>query len=107
MTVSPIFPSISLMQTDLGINTIIVIGVILACAGFTLLLLPFNLAASGENSWHSAQTIVMIVVGILLLVLCGLYERYLTPKPFIPYENFRDRNVWGASVLSFGQYISL
>ena len=90
-------------ETDMQL----VIGVTLACAGFTLLLLPFNLAASGEKGWSSAQTIVMIVVGFCLLVLCGIYERYFTLKPFIPFELFRDRNVWGASAFSFGQYVSL
>ncbi|KAJ4149012.1 hypothetical protein NW754_000448 [Fusarium falciforme] len=84
-----------------------VVGISLACVGLTLFLLPFNLAATGLNGWGSATIISMILVGLTLLVLLVLYESFIAPTKFLPFELLRDRVVWGACLSVCGVYTSL
>ncbi|KAM6534261.1 hypothetical protein FALCPG4_007193 [Fusarium falciforme] len=84
-----------------------VAGISLACVGLTLFLLPFNLAATGLNGWGSATIISMILVGFTLLVLLVLYESFIAPTKFLPFELLRDRVVWGACLSVCGVYTSL
>lgn len=79
----------------------------MACVGLTIFLLPFNLAASGLNGWRNASIISMIVVGFFLLVLLVLYEYFVAPKKFLPFELLRDRAVWGACLSICGVFIGL
>ncbi|KAJ6447316.1 putative nucleosome binding protein [Purpureocillium lavendulum] len=89
-----------------GIADFDVIGIVVACVGVTIFLLPFNLAATGLDGWKSASTISMITVGFVLLGLLVLYECYLAPKTFLPFELLRDRVVWGACLSVCGIQIS-
>ena len=41
----------------------------------------------------------MLVVGVILLIGFGLFERYLSPKPFIPYQLLVSRTILGALLL--------
>ncbi|GAO46566.1 putative siderochrome-iron transporter [Saitoella complicata NRRL Y-17804] len=83
-----------------------VIGIILISAGFVLFLLPFSIANYGLNTWQSAEIIVMIIVGAVTLIAFGLYEKYLAPKCFIPWELLNDRTVLGACILAASLYVS-
>lgn len=73
---------------------------ILILAGFGLILISLNIATRAPNGWASDYIIAMIVVGVVCLVLFGLWEKYLTKVPFIPYRFLKDRTIIGACLLS-------
>lgn len=86
--------------------TLPVVGILLICAGFALFLLPFSLAGSQTDKWAAASTITMLVFGVALLVAFGLYEKYLSPRSFIPFHLVTDRTVIGACGLSAVSFAS-
>lgn len=82
------------------------LGVFFLVAGLVLFLLPFSLATYQTDQWRAASTISMLVIGIVLLVVFGVYETYGAPKPFIPGRLLVDRSVLGACLLSATLFIS-
>jgi hypothetical protein len=50
--------------------------------------------------------IAFFIVGGLLLIGFALFERYLAPKTFIPYELLMDRTVLGACILAGVLFVS-
>ncbi|KAG8412326.1 hypothetical protein J3458_014510 [Metarhizium acridum] len=83
-----------------------VVGLLLAAAGMALFLLPFNIYQFQAEQWGSPMIIAMIVVGVVLLVVFALYEKYVAPVQFIPYQLLVDRTVMGACVLGAIGFIS-
>ncbi|KFY93137.1 hypothetical protein V500_03906 [Pseudogymnoascus sp. VKM F-4518 (FW-2643)] len=83
-----------------------VIGILLISAGFALFLLPFSLAGSQTDKWAAASTITMLVLGVALLIAFGLYEKYLSPRSFIPFHLITNRTVIGACGLSAVSFAS-
>jgi len=88
-----------LIEFDIG-------GMVILLAGLVLFLLPFNIAATETNGWGSHDIIAMIVVGIVLLIFFPFYEKFITPKPFIPWGLLINRTVGGAALTIFSLYIS-
>ncbi|GFZ42312.1 Major facilitator iron-regulated transporter B [Saitozyma sp. JCM 24511] len=78
-----------------------VVGIVLICAGMILFLLPFSIATSTADSWRSASIIAMLVIGVACLVGFVVFERYFSPRPFIPYHLLVSRTVLGACMLKF------
>jgi hypothetical protein len=81
-------------------------GVLLICTGFVLFLLPFSLKAYQTKGYQSPMLIAFFVVGGLCIVFFALYERYLAPKSFIPFNLLTDRSVIGACLLASFLFIS-
>ncbi|KAE9372653.1 MFS general substrate transporter [Stipitochalara longipes BDJ] len=77
-----------------------VIGLFFIAGGLALFLLPFSLYSYQANGWRSALVVSMIVIGGLMLIAFGLYEKYLAPKTFIPWGLLTDRTVMGACILA-------
>ncbi|CAO1627548.1 unnamed protein product [Sympodiomycopsis kandeliae] len=77
-----------------------VVGLVLLAGGLALFLLPFTIAQSAANQWRSAHIIAMLVVGFVMLASFALYERFLAPKPFLPFHVLTSRSVIGACLLS-------
>lgn len=73
---------------------------LLVVGGFCLLLLPLTIAATTLNKWHTPYIIAMLVVGVVLLALFAIWERYFAPVTFVPFRYLKDRTVLGACVLS-------
>ena len=48
----------------------------------------------------------MIVVGLILIILFGLYETFLAPVPFLNYKFLSDRTILGACLLDMTYQIS-
>lgn len=69
------------------------IGLTILATGFSLFLLAFNLYTYQQHQWESAMTICFIVFGSLLAISFPVYERYLTPKPFIPWSILKNRTI--------------
>ncbi|KAK4154110.1 major facilitator superfamily domain-containing protein [Chaetomidium leptoderma] len=82
------------------------VGLLLITAGLALLLLPFSLYAYQPEGWRSPMLIAFFVVGGLLLIGFALYEKFVAPKTFIPYELLMDRTVLGACILAGVLFIS-
>jgi len=83
-----------------------VVGVVLICAGFVLLLLPMSLANFQINTWKSGTVIAMFIVGGLCLVGFTVYEKFFSRKCFIPFELILDRTILGACGLSASIFVS-
>ncbi|KAI8186041.1 Siderophore iron transporter [Colletotrichum sp. SAR 10_65] len=83
-----------------------VAGILIVVAGFSLFLLPFSIAGYQAHKWVEPRIIAMIVIGGLLLIAFPLYEKYLAPKTFIPWELFQNRTVLVACLLGGNMWIS-
>lgn len=79
---------------------------ILICAGFALLLLPFSLATSQAQKWRSGSIIAMLVIGVCCLIGFGIHERFTAKKSFLPFRLLVDRTVLGSCLLSGTLWIS-
>ncbi|KAL9620749.1 MAG: hypothetical protein Q9160_004762 [Pyrenula sp. 1 TL-2023] len=82
------------------------IGLILLSAGVALFLLPFNLYTLQARGWNSPLVISMLVVGVILIVAFGVWEKFYAPLTFIPYSLLLDRTVFGACILSATLFVS-
>lgn len=68
-------------------------------AGLVVFLLPFNIHDEFAKGWGSAGFIAMLVVGVVLLILFALYERYFARVPFLPWNLVRSRTVLAACLI--------
>jgi MFS family permease len=75
-------------------------GLVLISGGLALFLLPFSLYSYQAKGWQSPMIICMIIFGGLLLIAFTLYEKFLAPKTFVPYNLLTDRTVLGANILA-------
>ncbi|GKU07045.1 siderophore iron transporter mirb [Fusarium langsethiae] len=76
-------------------------GAFLFAAGLVIFLLPFSIASMAPQGWETPYIIAMIVLGIVLLVIFGLYERFVAPKPFLRFDILVSRTVIGVCLLDF------
>lgn len=83
-----------------------VVGILLIAGGLALFLLPFSLYSFQALRWKSPMIICMIIFGVLLIIAFGLYEKFVAPKTFIPYQLLTDRTVVGGCILSASLFIS-
>ncbi|KAL2145708.1 hypothetical protein VTI28DRAFT_6403 [Corynascus sepedonium] len=83
-----------------------VVGLLLITGGLALILLPFNLYTRQAEGWKSPMLIAFFIVGGLLLIAFALYEKFLAPKTFVPYELLMDRTVMGACILAGVLFVS-
>lgn len=70
-------------------------GALLFAAGAVIFLLPFSIASMAPQGWDTPYIIAMIITGFVVLVIFGLYERFVAPKPFFKYQFLTDRTVVG------------
>ncbi|KAK2606017.1 hypothetical protein QQS21_003534 [Conoideocrella luteorostrata] len=75
------------------------VGILLLAGGMALFLLPFSIWSYQEEQWRSPLIICMLVFGVVLLVLFVLWEKFLAPVQFVPYELLLDRTVFSAGVM--------
>ncbi|KOS18443.1 Siderophore iron transporter mirB [Escovopsis weberi] len=83
-----------------------VVGLLLVSGGLALFLLPFNIYSRQEEGWKSATIIGLLVAGVVLLILFGVWEKWLAPVTFIPYSLLTDRTVVGANILAATAFVS-
>ncbi|EGX91445.1 siderophore iron transporter [Cordyceps militaris CM01] len=83
-----------------------VVGILLALAGMALFLIPFNIYSYQKEGWRSPMIICMLVFGVVILVLFALYEKFLAPVKFIPFELLVDRTIIGACLTVSLSFIS-
>ncbi|RGP80021.1 siderophore iron transporter mirb [Fusarium longipes] len=76
-------------------------GAFLFAAGLVIFLLPFSIASMAPQQWKTPYIIAMIVLGIVLLAIFALYERFVAPKPFLRFDILTSRTVVGVCLLDF------
>ncbi|KAK3997897.1 putative siderophore iron transporter [Cladorrhinum sp. PSN332] len=81
-------------------------GMLILIAGLSFFLLPFNLYFYQAEGWESPLIISFLVVGFVLCIGFVVYEKFVAPKTFIPYELLTDRTVLGACILAGNLFIS-
>jgi MFS family permease len=81
-------------------------GILLLAAGLALFLLSFSLYSYQSLRWKAPMIICFIIFGFLLVVAFALYEKFLAPVTFIPYELLFDRTVFGACILAASLFVS-
>ena len=90
-----------------GLIDIDIVGLIILGFAFALILLPFTLAASADGGWENPSIIAMMVVGFVLLIVFGLYEIFLAPKPLMTKRILKNRAFIAAATIStFAQMAS-
>jgi hypothetical protein len=60
----------------------------------------FPFATSAPRDWKTDCIIAMIVVGLVVLVVFGVYETYCTPKHFLKNKFLLDRTVIGSCLIN-------
>jgi len=70
------------------------IGILILATGMALFLLSFSLYSFQTDKWASPMIICFITFGGLLIIAFALYEKYLAPVTFIPFELLLDRTVF-------------
>ncbi|KAF2790044.1 MFS general substrate transporter [Melanomma pulvis-pyrius CBS 109.77] len=83
-----------------------VVGLFLLMGGLVFFLLPFSLYSYQDGLWKSPLVVSFLIIGGLLLIGFTLYEKYVAPKTFIPFELLMDRTVMGACILSGIVFVS-
>lgn len=78
---------------------LIVIGLSLTTFGWSLLLLPFNLASKAPNGWASGYIIAMIVLGVVLIAAFVVWEKFFAPVPYFPFHLLANRTVLGGCLI--------
>lgn len=79
----------------------------LTVAGWSLLLLPFSLVSYAPNGWKTGYIIAMIIVGFILLVAFGFWERYFATVPYIPFRFLKDPTILGSCLVYGIMFISI
>lgn len=83
-----------------------VAGILILALGLALFLLSFNLYAYQEDQWKSPMIICFIIIGFILIICFGLYEKYLAPVTFIPYHLIKNRTVIFTYTMAGSIYIA-
>ncbi|MCI3270044.1 MFS transporter [Streptomyces cylindrosporus] len=73
-------------------------GAVAVTAG--LLVLVLGIVQSGPHGWDSAQTLVPLVAGLLLIGVFVLIEGRFAAEPLMPLGIFRSRSVTAANVVA-------
>ncbi|RYP44566.1 hypothetical protein DL768_008985 [Monosporascus sp. mg162] len=70
-----------------------VIGLLTLTTGLALFLLAFSLYPNQSDTWRSPLIVCFLVIGGLLVIAFGFWEKYLAPMTFIPWRLLRNRTV--------------
>ena len=73
---------------------------VLTIAGFSLILVPLNIATRAPDGWSTGYIIAMIAVGVVCLAGFAVWEKYFAKVPYFPAHYLKDRTILGACLLS-------
>lgn len=82
-----------------------VIGLLVLATGLALFLLAFNLYSYQADQWRSPMIICFIIIGFLLVVAFGLWEKYGAPVTFVPWYLLKNRTVIFTYTMAGSLYI--
>ncbi len=66
------------------------VGFALYTGGLTVFLIGLTWAGTAGHPWKSASVIAPIIVGLLTLVACFIYDFTVPKQPFFPLSLFRQ-----------------
>ncbi|PPJ53257.1 hypothetical protein CBER1_11965 [Cercospora berteroae] len=82
------------------------VGIFFLGAGLALFLLPFNIYSRQAQGWGTPFIIAMLVLGIVLVVVFVLWERFFAPIQFAPWHILTNRTVMGANIVQLSSAMS-
>lgn len=82
-----------------------VVGLLVLATGLALFLLAFNLYSFQADTWRSPMIICFIIIGFLLLIAFGLWEKYGAPVTFVPWHLLKNRTVVFTYTMAFTLYV--
>ncbi|KZP28418.1 MFS general substrate transporter [Athelia psychrophila] len=83
-----------------------IIGLILIAAAVALILLPLTLSQTAKGGWNNASMIAMLVLGVVLLFVFGLWDIRYASFPVVAPRFVRNRSVVAASFIGFFDFVS-
>ncbi|KAJ4334393.1 hypothetical protein N0V95_009183 [Ascochyta clinopodiicola] len=83
-----------------------VIGILILALGLALFLLSFNLYTYQKDEWRSPMILCFLIIGFLLCICFGLWEKYLAPVTFIPWHLLKNRTVIFTYTMAASLYIA-
>ncbi len=75
------------------------LGAVVITSGLTLL--TYGIVSTHEHGWTSAQTLIPMVAGVVLIAVFVLIERFVATRPLVDFSIFRARPVIGSNVVVF------
>ena len=69
------------------------VGLLLIVVGLGLFLLSFSLYSYQEDQWKSPMILSFLIIGIVLIIAFGFWEKYGNAVTFIPWELLTNRTV--------------
>ncbi|KAI3545198.1 siderophore iron transporter mirB [Colletotrichum abscissum] len=81
--------------------------IVLIIAMFSMIMLPFNIVSYAPNGWKTGYIIAMEVVGVVLIPIIYIWEKYLAPVSFIDYKYLKEPTLIGAFLLYGIMFISI
>ena len=88
----------------MSINTT-VLGLFLLASGFSLFLLSLSFHTTAGKGFESPSIISMLVIGIVLMICFGVWEKYFASVTLIPFALVKDRTIIGASLVYATTYM--
>ncbi|KAF9876629.1 major facilitator superfamily transporter [Colletotrichum karsti] len=84
-----------------------IIGLLLASAGWSMLLLPFSLTNSSLHAWSSPTIICLLVFGVACLAAFVVWEKWFAPVCLFPYKFLKDPTILGACLVQGLMFASI
>ncbi|KAK5135545.1 hypothetical protein LTR08_005180 [Meristemomyces frigidus] len=83
-----------------------VFGLLLICAGFSLILIPLTIGS--RASWHNPSILAMLIIGAICLVGFPFWERSktLAPRAFFPRALAKNRTVIAGLAFAFFYFMA-
>ncbi|CAI6337367.1 unnamed protein product [Periconia digitata] len=81
------------------------VGLLILATGLSLFLLSFNIYTYQAEQWKSPLIICFIIFGFLLVIVFGLWEKYLAPVTFVPWHLLKNRTVIFTYTMAGSLYI--
>ncbi|KAH8150444.1 uncharacterized protein LAJ45_05657 [Morchella importuna] len=85
-----------------------ILGVLLLVVGFSLLLVPFTLAASATGRWKNGSIVAAIAVGGVCLILFPIWEMWkkMAPTPLLTLRLLKNKTVLSGCALGFFYFMA-
>lgn len=69
--------------------------------GTICFLYGLEVGSSKQHSWESAFTLGLIIAGIIILIIFGLYETFYANNPIVPIRVLKDRSILACLCTAF------
>ena len=77
------------------------VGLGMFTSGIVLLLIGFQCAETAAQGWKAPETLAPLIIGVVIIILGGVFEGYTKRQPIIPPRLFKTRTTAGILVSVF------